>query len=95
MFVGRPESNSALAAIAGKIGLDYNGAIFRAGETEHGSEYEALVYAGANPEDPRRMVLVLAGNSPLQTVKVVSNMANSQYAVYRNGKEIASGTGAP
>ncbi len=93
VFVGRPESNSALAAIAGRIGLDYSGALFRVNGTDHPSEYDGLVFAAQSPAEPRRMVLVLAGNSPLETVKIAGSMASQQYTVYRHGKEIESGIG--
>jgi hypothetical protein len=91
VFIGRPESNSALAAIASRIGLDYNGGNFRLNGTDHASEYEALQFAASNPLEPKRMVLVIAGNSALETVKAVNNLAPLQYAVYRSGKETGSG----
>jgi hypothetical protein len=91
VFVGRPESNSALAAIAGRIGLDYEGALFRVNGGLHASEYEALEFAAANPLDPKHMVLVVAGNSALETVKIATNTGPMQYAVYRSGKVIDSG----
>lgn len=92
VFIGRPEANSALAAIADKIvGLDYKNAAFRIEGTDHASEYEALQLAGANPLNPKRMVLVIAGNSALETVKAVSNLGHQQYAVYRSGKETGAG----
>ena len=91
VFIGRPESNSALASIAGAIGLDWAGALFRVNGTGHASEYEALAYAATNPVASRHMILVLAGNSPLQTVKIASKLTGRQYAVYRDGEEIESG----
>jgi hypothetical protein len=91
VFIGRPESNSALASIAGAIGLDWAGALFRVNGTGHASEYESLAYAATNPVASRHMILVLAGNSPLQTVKIASKLTGRQYAVYRNGEEIESG----
>jgi hypothetical protein len=92
VFVGRPESNSALAAIAQRIRLNYAGGEFRINGGEHASEYDALVMAAANPLDPKRMVLVLAGNSALQTVKLaLASLAGSEYAVYSHGKETAAG----
>jgi hypothetical protein len=69
IFVGRPEANSALAAWAARIGLDYPGAAFRIDDAVHASEREALLLAATNPFDPAHMVLVVAGNSALRTVK--------------------------
>jgi hypothetical protein len=92
VFVGRPESNSALAAIAQRIRLEYAGGEFRIDGGEHASEYDALMLAAANPLDAKKMVLVIAGNSALQTVKLASaSLAGYEYAVYSHGKEAAAG----
>ena len=69
IFIGRPEANSALAAWAGRIGLDYPGAAFRIDGAVHPFERDALLLAATNPFDPAHMVLVVAGNSALRTVK--------------------------
>jgi hypothetical protein len=69
IFIGRPEANSALAAWAGRIGLDYPGAAFRIDDAVHASEREALLLAAKNPFDAAHMVLVVAGNTALRTVK--------------------------
>jgi Phospholipase B len=92
VFIGRPESNSALAAIASRIGLEYNGGMFRIDGADHASEYDSLQLAATNPLDAKHMVLVVAGNSALETVKVgAAGVAKSQYAVYRSGKETGAG----
>jgi hypothetical protein len=72
IFIGRPEANSALAAWAGRIGLDYPGAAFRIDDAVHASEREALLLAAKNPFDAAHMVLVVAGNTALRTVKAWS-----------------------
>jgi hypothetical protein len=72
IFIGRPEANSALAAWAAGIGLDYPGAAFRIDGALHASEREALLLAATNPLDPAHMVLVVAGNTALRTVKAWS-----------------------
>ncbi len=92
IFVGRPETNSALAAWQGKIGLKYDGAVFHVDSKDHASENEALAWAAANPEDRKHMVLVLAGNSPLETVRLASQRFQpEQYVVYNAGKDTSSG----
>jgi hypothetical protein len=92
LFVGRPESNSALAAWRESLGLNYDGAEFRTGGTGHPSEYDSLILAASNPLDRTRMVLIIAGNSPLETVRVASaGFERTQYAVYRDGKVAESG----
>ncbi|MBZ5607311.1 MAG: hypothetical protein LAP38_03565 [Acidobacteriia bacterium] len=70
IFVGRPETNSALAAWQEKIGLDSAGATFRVDGTTHASDTEALAFAATNPLDRRHMVLVLEGNNALSTVRL-------------------------
>ena len=72
VFIGRPEANSALDAWAARIGLDYPGAAFRIEDAIHASEREALLFAAKNPFDPAHMVLVVAGNTALRTVKAWS-----------------------
>ena len=72
VFIGRPEANSALAAWAVRIGLDYPGAAFRIDDAVHASEREALLLAAKNPFDAAHMVLVVAGNTALRTVKAWS-----------------------
>jgi len=92
VFVGRPESNSALAALASKLGLDYSEALFHIDGTAHADGREALVYAAANPLDSKRMVLVMAGNDALDTVLLASQtMPERQYAIYADGHETSSG----
>lgn len=70
VFIGRPETNQALESF---INLDYKGAVFKIEDRIHASEREALAYATSNPKDPAKMVLVLAGNDALRTVKLASS----------------------
>ena len=74
IFVGRPETNSALAAWQNKIALDAEGAMFRVDGSAHASENEGLAMAATNPLDARHMVLVLAGNSALATVRLTEGI---------------------
>jgi hypothetical protein len=92
IFVGRPESNSALTAWQDKIALQSSGGLFRIAGQDHAAETEALVFAAANPLDRRHMVLVLAGNSALQTV-LLTKVAwdDTQYSIFDSGREMASG----
>ena len=92
IFVGRPETNSALAAIDSKLGLDYSGGLFRIAGQDHTSETEAIAFAASNPLDPHHMILILAGNSALETVLLSkAEFDEAQYATFDAGKEIASG----
>ena len=52
IFVGRPEANTALAAWAKQINLDYQAAVFKIDNQTHAGEREALTYAAKNPLDP-------------------------------------------
>jgi hypothetical protein len=92
IFVGRPETNSALMAWKDQIGLDWEGASFRIQGLEHASETEALALAATNPLDPSHMVLVLAGNNALATVRLAeATLLQAEYAVYDSGQPSGSG----
>ncbi|MBV8808463.1 MAG: hypothetical protein JO033_07285, partial [Acidobacteriaceae bacterium] len=77
IFIGRPETNSALASWSGKIGLDYQEAVFKVDGKTYASERNALVYATKNPLDPAHMVVVYAGNSPLETARAADATGNT------------------
>ena len=84
-------ANSALAAWAGKLGLDYPQAAFRIDGKWHASERDALVLAAGNPLDAARMVLVYAGNDALRTVKSVeTGPQQAQYVLLEDGKPHAA-----
>jgi Phospholipase B len=93
ILVGRPETNSALARVAKRLRLDYSGAVFRIAGAQYASERDSLALAANNPLNPHRAVLVLAGNSALETVRLAQTLSfpNVEYAVYDFGKETASG----
>jgi hypothetical protein len=93
LFIGRPETNSALAAWAKPLALDYDGGVFQLAGKDHSSENDALVLAATNPLNKKRMVLVAAGNSPLGTVLLTrgSGFGQAQYQVYDSGKPGDSG----
>src|SRR5581483_7302257 len=95
IFIGRPETNSAVAAIAKEIGIDWNGGDFTMQGAHHASEREALALAAANPRNARRMVLLLSGNCALETVRLGRGAdalsADSQFAIYDFGKKSDSG----
>ena len=93
VFIGRPETNSALASWSARIGLDYSAAAFRIGGEAYASERQALLFAAANPLSPERMVLVYAGNSPLATVESLSAAGQAPYVVLEDGKP--AGPSAP
>ena len=75
--MGRPEANTALAAWAKQIDLDYQAAVFKINnqDARGAGEREAIAFAAKNPEDPSHMVLVLAGNDALRTVKLATGGA--------------------
>jgi hypothetical protein len=93
LFIGRPETNSALAAWAKPLSLDYDGAVFQLAGKDHSSENDAMVLAGTNPMNKKRMVLIAAGNSPLGTVLLTrgAGFGPSQYQVYDSGRPGESG----
>ncbi|MCX6631462.1 MAG: hypothetical protein NTW28_27940 [Candidatus Solibacter sp.] len=82
IFVGRPEANTALAAWAKQINLDYQAGVFKIENQTHASEREALSFAAKNPHDPAHMVLVLAGNDALRTVKLATGGSRFEQSPY-------------
>lgn len=90
IFIGRPETNSALASWRDSIGLDYQGAVFKVNGEEVASERNALVYAAKNPRDPTHMVLVYAGNSPLETARTLTleSTGETPAIVLEDGKPV-------
>ena len=80
IFIGRPETNSALAQWSDQIGLQYHQAAFNVDGKTYASERNAVVYAARNPLDAGHMVVVYAGNSPFETARaseVLRDMNNS------------------
>jgi hypothetical protein len=92
VFVGRPETNSALAAWSKQIGIDYQDNVFKIASKDHGSENDALIWTATNPQDRKHMVIVAAGNSPLSTVLIAKRgLGGSQYEIVSSGRSIESG----
>ena len=93
IFVGRPEANSALSAWSGKLGLDYADDVFRIHGQAYASERDALLLAGTNPLDAAHMVLVVAGNDALRTVKLAKDVRDwktGAYELIEDGKATAA-----
>ncbi|HEY6292426.1 MAG TPA: C45 family autoproteolytic acyltransferase/hydrolase [Terriglobia bacterium] len=92
VFVGRPEANSAVASWSGKLHLDYSGATFKIDGKVHASEREGLILAAENPLDAARMVLVVAGNDALSTVKAQgTELTADEYIIFRDGGDPTEG----
>jgi len=92
VFVGRPEANVTLAHWADKLGLNYKGAAFTIDGKVHASEREALILAAKNPLDAAHMVLVVAGNDALSTVKSQkTDLSGDEYLIFRDGDEPIKG----
>jgi hypothetical protein len=91
VFVGRPEANSALAAWAARLGLDYQGAGFKIDGESHESEREGLVLAATNPLNPAHMVLSVTGNDALRTVKAAKLDGPAQYVLLDDGNPAKNG----
>ena len=92
VFIGRPETNSALAAWADKLGLHYDRGVINVQGKEYASERNSLVFAANNPLDAKHMVLVFAGNSPAQTVEALNKTeAQTPFVVLEDGKQVSDG----
>ena len=92
IFVGRPEANLALARWSEQLSLDYQGAAFKIDGKVHASEREGLILATKNPLDATHMVLVVAGNDALSTVKSQkTELSGDEYVVFEDGSEPVKG----
>ena len=82
-----------MAAWAKQIDLDYQAAVFKIENQAHAGEREAIGYAARNPQDPSHMVLVLAGNGALGTVKLAtggSRFEQTPYAITGDSRPAAA-----
>ncbi len=96
IFIGRPESNGALARVAPRIGLRYEGEAFELNGTTYASERHALLLAAANPLNAQRMVIVMAGNSALETVRAAAPPERRyEFMVLEAGKPSVTGYVTP
>jgi len=69
----RTSGNELRAArLAISVAPEWEQGVFTAGGKEYASEYDALALAARNPQNEKRMVLVVAGNSALETVRLSS-----------------------
>jgi len=95
IFVGRPEANSALTLRAPKLNARFDGASFDLAGSRYVSERDALLLAAQSPLDAARMVLVVAGNDALRTVKLalglLDHAAAAEYVVLNDGRTVHSG----
>ena len=86
VFIGRPEANLALARWSEQLGLNYQGAAFKIDGEVHASEREGLILAAKNPLDATHMVLVIAGNDALSTVKSQKvELSADEYVIFEDG----------
>ncbi len=72
--------------------MQFQGASFKMDAAMHASEREAVVLAAKNPLDATHMVLVMAGNDALRTVKVASaGVGGAEYLLMDDGSPMRSG----
>ena len=92
IFIGRPESNSALSALDGQLGATFDGAAFTVGGKTYASENFGSDPGGRASCDPNKLLSSWPGNSALQTVRM-ARMRPHEYAwqVYRGTKAVESG----
>jgi hypothetical protein len=92
IFVGRPAANSALRAFVPALGLKFDGASFEVNGKSFVHGRDGLMWAGVHPENRDALILVLAGNSPVETVRLATlPLADKVWQVTRAGKSVESG----
>jgi hypothetical protein len=78
--------------MADSLGLRFDGASFEMGGKTYAYERDGLAYARVHPEAKKEMILVLAGNSAVETVRLAGIDPESRvWEVTRAGKPVASG----
>ncbi len=77
--------------MGGKLGPSFDGADFKIDGEVHASEREALVFAARNPLDAAHMVLAVAGNDALRTVKASRLEASAEYMLLDDGNPVRTG----
>jgi hypothetical protein len=95
-FIGRPETNSLLASWSSQLGLEWEDAAFKANGQTYASERNALIYAASNPQDPAHMIVVFAGNSPLETARSIDTNwkdLDQVAVVLEDGRPVTNGPG--
>jgi hypothetical protein len=92
ILVGRPETNSALRVFAPRVGVAFNGASFAMEGKSYAAEDEGLVFVAQHPDSPNQMVVMFAGNSALQTVRLTQLRTDGYaYQVYRGTSAVDKG----
>lgn len=89
IFIGRPETNSALRAQAPGALPKFDGATFEVGGTVYADQRNGLAWAGRTKCPEPHMAVVLAGNSAAETVRLAEFRPMDQvFAVTHQGKAI-------
>ncbi len=79
----------------GSSASSYAGAAFKIDGEVHASEREGLILAAKNPLDTAHMVLTVAGNSALSTVKSQkADLPADQYMIVRRWRQAHEGVHA-
>ena len=92
VFVGRPESNSALAAMAAAFPARFDGAAFTLAGQIYAHERDGVACAAANPANPAEVFVLIAGNSAVETVRLAAFQPQPfTWQVTRQGKSVRTG----
>lgn len=89
VFVGRPETNSAVPAA---FPASFEGALFTLEGRTYAHERDGILCAAANPQNPAEILILLAGNSAVETVRLAAFSPEPfTWQLFRQGKSVRSG----
>jgi len=92
VFIGRPEANAALRDFTASLPARFDAASFTIDGKTYAHERDGLVCTAANPGNPAEIILVLAGNSAVETVRLAAfEPAPRVWHVTRAGKMVSYG----
>ncbi len=92
VFIGRPETNSALSEFSAQLPARFDAATFTIDGRTFAHERDGVSCAAANPGNPAEMILVLAGNSAVETVRLAAfQPAPRVWQVTRAGRMVSYG----
>ena len=78
ILVGRPAANTVSARVAAALPVSFGPASFVVRGSTRAHADSAVIAAGVNPFDPRRTVVVLAGNSASSTYQHAAEVATAE-----------------
>ena len=78
LLVGRPATNAVSQRFAGQFGIDFGPASMRVRDRVYAHPQSAVLAAAENPENPRRVLVLVAGLGSLGTWRAAGRFSDDQ-----------------